>query len=37
METNKLPEFVAIGQALTDTIRVGPEEWQSKVGGAGSN
>lgn len=31
------PEFVVAGEALTDMIRVAPESWQSKTGGAGWN
>lgn len=37
MSTTVFPKFVAVGEALTDMIRTGPEDWQSKVGGAGWN
>lgn len=37
MSQTTFPEFVAIGEALTDMIRTGPETWQAKVGGAGWN
>lgn len=37
MTNQAFPQFVAIGEALTDMIRVAPEDWQSKVGGAGWN
>lgn len=29
-----LPQFVAFGEALTDLIRVGPDLWRSRCGGA---
>lgn len=29
-----LPRFVAVGEALTDLIRIGDENWVSKVGGS---
>lgn len=37
MSNSVFPKFVAIGEALTDMIRTGPEDWQSKSGGAGWN
>lgn len=30
----RLPRFVAVGEALTDLIRVGEDRWVSKVGGS---
>ena len=29
-----LPQFVSVGEALTDLLRVGPNEWRSVPGGA---
>ena len=37
MHTTIFPEFVVAGEALTDMIRIAPESWQSKSGGAGWN
>lgn len=31
---NQLPQFVCAGEALTDLIRTGDEQWQSLVGGS---
>lgn len=31
---NGLPQFVSFGEALTDMLRVGPNEWKSVPGGA---
>ena len=33
-ETKGLPEFVSFGEALTDMIRVAPDQWKSVPGGA---
>jgi fructokinase len=32
-----LPLFVSAGEALTDLIRTGPDQWTSRTGGAGLN
>jgi fructokinase len=32
-----LPLFVSAGEALTDMIRTGPDQWTSRTGGAGMN
>jgi fructokinase len=34
---NLLPQFVSAGEALTDMIRTGPDQWTSRTGGAGLN
>lgn len=34
---NMLPQFVSAGEALTDMIRSGPDQWTSQTGGAGLN
>jgi fructokinase len=34
---NALPQFVSAGEALTDMIRTGPDQWTSRTGGAGLN
>lgn len=33
----RLPQFVCAGEALTDLIRTGPDQWTSRTGGAGLN
>ena len=33
-EVKGLPEFVSFGEALTDMIRVAPDQWKSVPGGA---
>ena len=33
-ETRQFPEFISFGEALTDLIRTGPNQWQSVPGGA---
>lgn len=34
---NSLPHFVSAGEALTDLVRNGPDQWTSMTGGAGLN
>ena len=34
---NDFPQFVSFGEALTDMLRVGPDEWKSVPGGASWN
>lgn len=34
---NDLPQFVSAGEALTDLVRTGPDQWTSMTGGAGLN
>jgi len=34
---NSLPHFVSAGEALTDLVRSGPDQWTSMTGGAGLN
>ena len=34
---NSLPNFVSAGEALTDLVRSGPDQWTSMTGGAGLN
>lgn len=34
---NTLPLFVSAGEALTDMVRTGPDQWTSMTGGAGLN
>jgi len=34
---NTLPLFVSAGEALTDLVRTGPDQWTSLTGGAGLN
>jgi fructokinase len=34
---NALPLFVSAGEALTDLVRTGPDQWTSLTGGAGLN
>jgi fructokinase len=37
MPDNALPRFVSAGEALTDLVRTGADQWTSRAGGAGLN
>jgi fructokinase len=37
MSARELPAFVSAGEALTDLIRTGADDWTSRTGGAGLN